>query len=264
MPDKSDPAVIRELQRITWNRTASSYADVYQGQVTQTFDALLDAAQVQAGTRVLDVATGPGILAAAAAERGASPVGMDIADEMIEEAKRRYPEVDFEVADAADLPFPDESFDAVTISMGLFLMGEPDRALRECLRVLRPGGWLAHSLWDEGRPGHALFGSAVSRFAVAPDLGEPPRVDVTDHEMLRGHMTDAGFDKVSVRSLPIAWELEDAAYLLDAFSPLIDLDSLTASDLQSIREDIRAAAATYEKDGKYHIPFPALVVSGRK
>ena len=96
MSDKSDPGVIRELQRNVWNRTASGYADAFQGsltrvQVTQTFDPMLDAAHVETGTRLLDVATGPGILAAAAAERGATPVGTDIADEMIEEAKRRFP-----------------------------------------------------------------------------------------------------------------------------------------------------------------------------
>jgi SAM-dependent methyltransferase len=263
MSDKSDPEVIRDLQRNVWNRTASGYADVFQGQVTQTFDPMLDAAHVEAETRLLDVATGPGILAAAAAKRGATPVGTDIADEMIEEAKRRFPGIEFQVADAAELPFPDESFDAVTISMGLFLMGEPERALRECLRVLRPGGWLAHSLLDEGRPGHALFGSAVTRFAAAADLGEPPRIGVTDHEVLSGHMTDAGFSDVTVQALPIAWELDDAAHLFDAFSPMVDLKGLAASDFQAIRDDIRTAAAPYKKGNKYHIPFPALVVSGR-
>ena len=264
MSDKSDPGVIRELQRNVWNRTASGYADAFQGQVTQTFDSMLDAAHVEAGTRLLDVATGPGILAAAAAERGATPVGTDIADEMIEEAKRRFPGIEFQVADAAELPFPDESFDAVTISMGLFLMGEPERALRECLRALRPGGWLAHSLWDEGRPGHALFGSAVARFAPAADLGEPPRIDVTDHEVLRGHMTDAGFSDVTVQTLPIAWALDDAAHLFDALSPMIDVAGLGEGVLQTIRDDIRAASAPYRKGEKYFIPFPALVVAGTK
>ena len=77
-------------------------------------------------------------------------------------------------------------------------------------------------------------------------------------------MTDAGFRGVTVQALPIAWALDDAAHLFDALSPMVDLENLAASDLQAIREDIRTAAAPYKEGDRYHIPFPALVVSGRK
>jgi SAM-dependent methyltransferase len=90
-----------------WSRRASTYARV-TGAITARFvDALLDAACVGAGMRVLDVATGPGHVAAAAAARGAEPVGVDIAEGMLAVARRDHPQLDFRHGDAEALPFAD-------------------------------------------------------------------------------------------------------------------------------------------------------------
>ncbi len=108
-------AEITAVQKPIWNRGAEAYAVAFAGIVDKGVAPTLDGAGVGKGTRVLDVATGPGILAAAAAERGAIATGVDFAEDMIAVARRTHPEIAFEVADAADLPFDDASFDAVQL-----------------------------------------------------------------------------------------------------------------------------------------------------
>src|SRR5262249_56363460 len=97
---------------------------------------------------VLDVATGPGYVAAAAVRRGASVVAVDFSEAMLAEARRHHPAIDFRSGDAEALPFPDASFDAVVMSFGLLHLARPDQALAEAHRVLRPRGRLAFTVWD--------------------------------------------------------------------------------------------------------------------
>src|SRR5215213_2866431 len=118
-----------------WTAKAQSY-DVVTGQVTRRLvEPLLDAAAVGPGTRTLDVASGPGHLAGAAARRGAHVTGIDLADPMVEIASQRYPEVSFRRGDAEALPFADQEVDAVTGAFILNHLPDPEAALREVNRV---------------------------------------------------------------------------------------------------------------------------------
>ena len=96
------------------------------------------------GLKVLEIATGPGLLAKHVALAAASLVATDYADGMIAEAKKgECPgNLRFEVADAMDLPYEDASFDAVIIANALHILPDPDKALCEIRRVLRPSGIL--------------------------------------------------------------------------------------------------------------------------
>ena len=117
----------------------AGYWDDSLGLVTLgAIDPLIEAVEVGPGVRVLDIACGTGALAAAAARRGASIIGMDFAPTMIGEAIRRYPGIDFRVGDAEAIPLADASVDAVTCSFGMLHMERPERVLVEVARVLRP------------------------------------------------------------------------------------------------------------------------------
>ena len=96
------------------------------------------------GKEVLEIATGPGLLAKHVAPSAKSMIATDYSDGMIKEAEKgSYPvNLRFEVADAMDLPYQDRSFDAVLISNALHIVPDPEKALMEIDRVLRPGGLL--------------------------------------------------------------------------------------------------------------------------
>ncbi|HWI01436.1 MAG TPA: class I SAM-dependent methyltransferase [Propionibacteriaceae bacterium] len=132
-----------------WERQAPTYGD-FLGQITRQFvPALLDAAGVVSGLKVLDLATGPGYAAGMAARRGASVIGVDSAEAMVQLARRGHPDLDFRVADAEALPFSDGTFDVLVSNFVVPHLGRPERALGELARVLRPGGRLALTTWDQ-------------------------------------------------------------------------------------------------------------------
>ena len=93
--------------------------------------------------RVLDLACGPGLVAAAAVGRRALPVGLDFSSAMIALARADHPGIRFEEGDAEVLPFADEAFDAVVANFGIHHVAEPNRTLTEARRGLGPGGRVA-------------------------------------------------------------------------------------------------------------------------
>src|SRR3954453_8826636 len=100
-----DADAFNAFEAAGWEERVSGYDDFFAPITTRLVGPLLDAAQVDRGTRVLDVASGPGYVAAAAAERGAVVIGVDIAEGMISLARRRYPALDFRSGNAESLPF---------------------------------------------------------------------------------------------------------------------------------------------------------------
>src|SRR5262245_33654431 len=110
-----------------------------------------DAAQIQSGQRVLDVACGTGILAREAASRIRSSgrvVGLDPGPGMLAVARRLAPGIEWREGAAESLPFANQSFDAVVSQFGLMFFRDRRQAVREMLRVLVPGGRLTVAVWD--------------------------------------------------------------------------------------------------------------------
>ena len=110
------------------------------GQVYRWRRATVSAVDPRPGQRILDLAAGTGTSSAALAETGAYVVASDISLGMLEQGRRQQPTIDFVAGDALALPFPDDTFDAVTISYGLRNVENTEAALREMLRVTKPGG----------------------------------------------------------------------------------------------------------------------------
>jgi SAM-dependent methyltransferase len=111
---------------------------------------LADLAGVAPGQRVLDVGCGPGALTGELVRRvGAEAVSaVDPSEPFVAAARERHPGVDVRQAGAEELPFPDDAFDAALAQLVVHFLPEPVTALREVVRVVRPGGVVAASVWD--------------------------------------------------------------------------------------------------------------------
>lgn len=167
---EADPFTARV--RATW--TSGDFGRIARGYDlgAAEFITRLD---VDPGERVLDVATGTGNLAIPAARAGARVTGVDIAPNLVTQAKARAAaeglDVRFDVGDAEDLPYDDESFDIAVSMFGAMFAARPERAASELLRVVRPGGRIAMANWTPGSFIGEMF-RTTARYA-APPAGIP-------------------------------------------------------------------------------------------
>lgn len=169
-----DAEAFTAFEAAGWAEQADAYHRFFASITTRVIDVLLDACGVAAGCRVLDIATGPGYVAAAAARRGAVVVGVDIAPRMLRIARGLFPDIDFRQSDMEHLALPDSSFDAVTGNFAILHAGRPERAVAEVARVLVPGGMVALSTWDAPQRCRlaGVFVDAVAEVGAPP----PPAV----------------------------------------------------------------------------------------
>ena len=141
----SAPGVLEEGQvRAMFDRIAGVY-DLLNSVMTVGLHhrwrrRAVDLAAVGPGSRVLDVATGTGDLAIELARRGCEVVGTDFSDEMLEHARAKAPGLRWEHANALDMPYDDDAFDAATVGFGARNFADLERGLGEMARVVRPGG----------------------------------------------------------------------------------------------------------------------------
>ncbi|ERG62870.1 hypothetical protein L332_00095 [Agrococcus pavilionensis RW1] len=174
------------------------------------------AVRPQAGERILDVAAGTGASAAPMAKAGALVTALDISHGMLEEGRRRHPDVEFVHGSATELPFDGDTFDAVTISFGLRNVQQPRAALSEFHRVLKPGGRLvvcefSHPPVDVVRKGYELYlRTALPGMArLASSNPEAYRYLVEsistwpDQQSLSQWIRTAGFTRVAHRNLTL-------------------------------------------------------------
>ncbi len=208
-----------EFEREGWERAAACYDECWTD--TELFvDSLLDAAAVRAGSRLLDVACGPGYVSEAAAARGAVPVGLDVAVAMVERARRSYPGLTFVAGDAQRLPFPDASFDAVTMNFGILHLSRRETAIAEAHRVLVPEGRFAFTAWvAEGNAAAEIVDTAVAAHAVPVQLPEGPAFyRFADTGECRVALARAGFDEESFHTETITglWRVPAAELLFEA------------------------------------------------
>ena len=140
---------------------AKVYEDFFLPALFQEWSPIVaEAAQIQDGYRVIDIACGTGALAILVSDHvgpKGSVTGVDINAGMLNIASEKAPDIDWQKAPAELLPFEDASFDCAVCQFGLMYFENREKALREMMRVLRPDGTLAFIVWDmlENNPGFA-------------------------------------------------------------------------------------------------------------
>ncbi|SOZ17593.1 Ubiquinone/menaquinone biosynthesis methyltransferase UbiE [Cupriavidus taiwanensis] len=222
---------------------------------------------------MLDIATGPGYLAAAAARRGARVVGIDFSSEMLALASQRFPEVEFREGDAETLPFPDECFDGVGISFGVLHFGHPERVLLEAFRVLRPQGKIAFTVWatPEKAVGLGMVQSAITVHGN-PDIPLPPGPPFfrfSDRDECVRTLLEVGFEDPSVQEVSQTWHITAPdtpfhAVMRGGVRIAAILKAQEPEALEAIEKAVATHAVAYLRDAQYHVPMPCVLASARK
>jgi SAM-dependent methyltransferase len=270
----------QEASRRQWSDAAASWARAAEEEETgASGDAtawMLEAAGLQPGQRVLELACGAGRVGLQAAAR-VGPEGTvlcsDFSEEMVaavggRAARLGVPNVETRLLDAQQLDLPDEEFDVVLCRFGYMLMADPLQAMRESARVLRPGGKLALIVWGtaEENPWLSLVIEAlIDRLnAPPPEPGQPGPFSLGEAARLREALEDAGMSEVETEtieteqtydSVPAWWD-----ELLEVSGPLAAmLKALPDEDREAIRARVLAAGETFvAEDGS--ACFPATVI----
>lgn len=268
-----DAQDFKDFEQSGWQRAAGGYHDFFGELTRQTVAPLLDAVGAATGTRLLDVASGPGYAAGAAAERGAEVIGVDFSSEQVTAARRHYPQARFQEGDAEALDFGDQSFDAVVSNFGILHFPEPEHAMAEAHRVLRGGGQFGFTVWS--MPGNAIgLGIILAAIQAHGDMNVPlppgpSFFRFSDTEESSRCLHDAGFTNPEVTEIPMTWTLPSAEALVQAAREgtvrTAALLAAQASDaLTAIDAAVREGAQKYEAGGRVEIPMSAVLAIARK
>lgn len=235
---------------------------------------VLDAAGVEAGHRVLDVACGTGVLAREAAVRvgpAGRVAGVDPGRGMLAVAGELAPNVEWREATAESLPYHDQSFDAVVSQFGLMFFSDRTKALREMIRVLKPDGRLAVAVWDslDNSDAYPIEVKVLERLAgdAAANALRAPFV-LGDKDGLIALFEGSGVESVGI-------ETENGAGRFPSIKTMVEADLrgwlpvmgvfLNDDQIQSILEEAEIALAEFvTEEGDVVFNAPAHIVTGTK
>ena len=161
-----------DIQGALWGAAAEDWAELQEPTGAPLYEATFDIQRVGNGTRLLDVGCGSGYALQLAAKRGALVSGFDASGELLRVARSRLPDSDFRQGDLEELPYDDDTFDAVTAFNSVQYAGDPVRGLREIRRVAAPGAPVAVASWGdpEGCEARAIIG-AIGALLPPPPSG---------------------------------------------------------------------------------------------
>jgi ubiquinone/menaquinone biosynthesis C-methylase UbiE len=253
-------AAVKERQQQAW---ASGDFAVVAGRIVLVAEHLVDTADLRAGWRVLDVATGSGNAAIAAARLGCVAVGVDYVPALLERGRERAAAEGLAVklveGDAEALPFEDASFDAVTSVFGSMFAPDQAQAAGELLRVCRPGGTIALASWTPDSFIGELFRTVAGH--VPPPAGVPsPMLWGTEDHLRTLFGERIGSLEVEERTFTFRFRSaeEFVAFFRQWYGPTLKAFSALERQAQdALEQDLVALARRFDRLGGDAVAIPA-------
>jgi ubiquinone/menaquinone biosynthesis C-methylase UbiE len=218
-----DARLQRRIQRYGWDLAAKGYESLWQAQLAEAQAAMLELAAPAPGECVLDIACGTGLVSFEAA-RAVGPkghvLGIDLSQQMVDAAERRARDLrlsncNFLRMDAETLDLPDAGFDVALCGLGLMYVPDPEEALREMRRILRPGGRVSVAVWGERRNCGWAAVFAIVDAEVATEVC-PLFFRLGQQDVLARLCTDAAFENVKHRRITTTLVYADPDEACDA------------------------------------------------
>jgi ubiquinone/menaquinone biosynthesis C-methylase UbiE len=275
-------ADVKDRQTKHWNNVAGGWA-TWLGWTERNFSPLTEWFVETAGwapdASVVDVACGAGYPALAAAARvrpGGRVLACDISPAMTAAAARAaealgVKNIEFRTMDAEALALDDRSVDAVTNAYGLMFCPNPQQALHEAYRVLRPGGRVTLATWDEAAksPFFAVMTAvAATHLSLAPqNPSAPGPFRLSSSEELESMLQASGFSSVHVESLPMTFECESVAQYCQIFGDVAwkgQMAALSDTALARFQDAVGGAAQPHLRSGRLRLAATSLCASGQK
>jgi SAM-dependent methyltransferase len=278
VPEQSDSSIdvhaFSAFEAAGWEHQAPTYDDVIGRVTIRLVRPLLDAARVERGSRILDVATGPGYAAAEAADRGASVVGVDVAPAMVALARRLHPRIEFRVAKAEALPFEADVFDAAVSNFLVPHLAQPERVVSELVRVVDGGGRVALTTWnwpDKMR----LLGVFLDSFEEAGALppqdvpAGPPFYGFADEEVFANLLAKSGLSDVQITTISLDHQIQSAEELWRGMlGGMVRTSAFYLGQPEQTRHNIRTAfdrlMLDYRQGESFQLPISVKLASGVK
>jgi ubiquinone/menaquinone biosynthesis C-methylase UbiE len=268
-----------------WSNSApywDKHREIIRHMFSPVTEALVEEAQIAPGQSILDIAMGPGeptLTIASLVGPDGKVFGVDPIPEMVAAARREASRLELnnvqcEVAFADDLPFRADTFDAVISRFGVMFFPSPLDAVREILRVLKPGRKLAFAVWHfaERNPFHYSIAHVVDRYADPPAL-EPDALDAFRfaasgklREILQQAAVEAPTERVLQFTIDAPVSVEDFWTLrLEMSEKLRErISPLSPERTAELKRDTLEAIREHAKNGTISFPAEVLIVSGSK
>ncbi len=264
-----DPRQMKRIEREGYNLIGARYA-VGAPARDALVAALIEAAELAPGQRVLDLAAGPGLLAAAARQK----VGADgtvIASDIAEAQLACCPEPPRAAADGEHLPFASACFDRVLCGLGLMVFPDTARVLAEVKRVLAPGGMLTLSVWGraEETPLLSRALACMKRLLPQPRVARPSVFRFGTEEALTAPLAAAGYADIRIVPVGVESRFPDAASYWQAFLDLAggaagSLARLPIETRQKLAIEVAHELAPHATTTGYAMTSRALVATAHK
>ncbi|NEP50733.1 MAG: class I SAM-dependent methyltransferase [Moorea sp. SIO3C2] len=269
----NNPKEFRQFEYCGWQQSVEQYHSSFSSLTSQTIDTLLDSVNAAKEMELLDIATGPGYVAAQAHKRGCKVTGVDLSEAMVTKARQLNPQIEFCQGEAESLPFPESQYQAAVMNFGILHLAEPEKALGEAFRVIRSQAKFAFTVWSKPEKSVAfkIMNKAIETYKNTDiTLPEgPPFFLFSEPDYCFKCLQNLGFKNPSFQEIPLLWELSSADELFDAFYKGTArtggiLRAQTSQSLENIRAAVHQETANYRQNNRLLLAMSAIVVSAQK